>query len=261
MTTGRSQRSGTATSAAPDAVGRRWRPGRIAPTLRTSPCCGASGAIGPGRSARAVYVVEIEERARDADARRRHGLNRDGVRCSRDFLNAVVDHQIVYARCDFADQHVGRVRVLEHESERRGLIDGSAQHRPESRSAHFELRGKSASTGETTLFHADRDAGHGGDRRSRRPEQQERAVRQRNQHQHEGADGGVDHVDTAEQPAAIVDRPHESAPRRPCASSCSDAQKPTALSQTRYGVTRPRRRRRVPTLPFVSARTAAVGRT
>ena len=80
-----------------------------------------------------------------------------------------------------------------------------------------------------------------------RPEQQVRAIRDRNEHDDEDGNRRVEQIHAFHVVAALG------------ANRWSAAQKPTALSQIRYGMIIPRSRSSVPTLPFVSASAAAVG--
>src|SRR5215472_11508929 len=89
-----------------------------------------------------------------------------------------------------------------------------------------------------------------GDRRPRCAEKQVSTIRNRHEHDQEDRHSGVEQVETFHAGTLRIVR---------VAVHCSAATKPTALSQTMYGMTMPRRRRSVPTLPFVRAIAAAVG--
>src|SRR5215470_3405610 len=90
-----------------------------------------------------------------------------------------------------------------------------------------------------------------GDDGLRRPEQEEREIRGRNQREHEQSNGGVDDVDTAEQACHAF--------RLSAVSHAAAAHAPIARTQIRYGTINVRCRIRVPTFPVVNATTPAVG--
>ena len=74
--------------------------------------------------------IEPGECADQRDAGRRRGLDDHRARQARHFLDAVVENEIVGTRRHGANHDVGRVRVLEDESQHPRAVEGGLQHRP-----------------------------------------------------------------------------------------------------------------------------------
>ena len=175
----------------------------------------------------------------------------------------IVQDDVVRSRPELRHIDRGVCRARDHERFALHVVERHAHERPQipSADANFQIRPFIKSRRRNP-----------GELRRRRPEQQIRSVRDRDDEEEDDGRKGVDHVDAAGDPTTIVDYRHvgctskmtvppsvavgsSAKPRRTIHLIRSQA--PMALSHTMYGSASPRCRTSVPMLPLVKATVTA----